>query len=311
MKKSLGGTIALMMLLAASAMFAGCLDGGKDDVLNKVFVTILPQAQMVEAIAGEGIEVDVLIPAGQSPHSYSLTPGQLKDLSEADIFFMVGSGVEFEITNLDIIRETNRDIVVVDLSSGVELKAWDEHHGAGHDHEEVPTRAAEEDDHDHEGNDPHIWLSPRNMIVMAENVRNALISYDPDNRDEYTANHASYMADLNTTISKMEELLQGHEDGEFLAYHPAWGYFGDDFDLVQISIEDAGKQPGPQGIAAVIDQAKEHNITVVFVEPQFDTSSANQIADEIGGRVVVVDPLARDYLSNMVKVATEMAAGFH
>ncbi len=97
---------------------------------------------------------------------------------------------------------------------------------------------------------------------------------------------------------------------KFLTYHPAWGYFADAFDLIQLSVEEGGKEPGPQGVASLIDQARDENITVVFVEPQFDTSSASQIANAIGGKVVTVDPLSSDYMENLRIVAEKMREGF-
>ncbi len=306
MKKK--GTILAMAALVATfsmVMAAGCLDDDeKEDGIDTVVVSILPQKEMVESIAGNDIEVIVMIPDGQSPHSYSPTPGQLIDLADADLYFKVGSGVEFEVTHMDTLKEANTDMKVVDTSEGITIKSFDEHHGAhDHDHEE-------EDDHDHEGGtDPHIWLSPSNMKKMADNVLDALIEEDPDGEADYKANHDSYISTLNDAISFMEGKLGPHEDEAFLVYHPAWGYFGDEFDLVMLSIEEEGKAPGPQGVAAIIEQAQEHNITVVFVSPQFDSSSAETIADEIGGEVVSVNPLAVDYIENLKTVATRMEAG--
>jgi zinc transport system substrate-binding protein len=79
---------------------------------------------------------------------------------------------------------------------------------------------------------------------------------------------------------------------------------------VQIAVEEDGKAPGPQGIASLIEQAEHDNITVVFAEPQFDSSSAQQIADAIGGSVVKVDPLAVDYQTNLKDIAQKMVDGF-
>jgi zinc transport system substrate-binding protein len=318
MKKK--GTILAMAALLATfsmVMAAGCLDDDeKEDGINTVVVSILPQKEMVEAIVGDDIEVIVMIPDGQSPHSYSPTPGQLIGLAEADLYFKVGSGVEFEVTHIDTLKEANTDMKVVDTSEGITIKSFDEHHGAhDHDHEhdhEEDEHDHEEDEHDHDhegGTDPHIWLSPSNMKKMADNVLNALIEEDPDGETDYKANHDTYISTLNDAISFMEEKLGPHEDEAFLVYHPAWGYFGDEFHLVMLSIEEEGKAPGPQGVAAIIEQAQEHNITVVFVSPQFESSSAETIADEIGGEVVSVNPLAVDYIDNLKTVATRMEAG--
>ncbi|MDP3065158.1 MAG: zinc ABC transporter substrate-binding protein, partial [Methanobacteriaceae archaeon] len=90
---------------------------------------------------------------------------------------------------------------------------------------------------------------------------------------------------------------------KILVYHPAWGYFCRDYGLEQISIEKEGKEPTPQDLSLVIDEARRENIKVVFVAPQFNQRNAQTVATEIGGQVVLVDPLARNYLENLKKVA--------
>ena len=105
-------------------------------------------------------------------------------------------------------------------------------------------------------------------------------------------------------------MLQPYVGKSFMTYHPAWGYFSDTYNLKQIAIEDNGKQPGPAGVAAVIEQAKNELIKVIFVAPQFDVASAETIADEIGGRVVFADPLMSKYQETMNSLASEMLTGF-
>ncbi len=82
-----------------------------------------------------------------------------------------------------------------------------------------------------------------------------------------------------------------------MVFHPAWGYFADEFDLVQVPIEIAGSEPSPREMALLMDHAGEEGIGVVFVSPQFSTSSAETIAQELGASVVVIDPLAADWLA--------------
>ena len=92
-----------------------------------------------------------------------------------------------------------------------------------------------------------------------------------------------------------------------MVYHPAWTYFARDYGLEQIPIEKEGKEPTPQGIASLIKQARENNITVIFASPQFNTKTADVIAEEIDGRVVLINPLEKNYLENMRKVAEAFA----
>ena len=88
-----------------------------------------------------------------------------------------------------------------------------------------------------------------------------------------------------------------------LVFHPAWGYFADEFGLVQIPVEIEGKEPTAAELAQVIDFANARGIRTVFVQPQFSTRAAEAVARSIGGNVVPIDPLAEDYVTNMKRVA--------
>ncbi len=92
-----------------------------------------------------------------------------------------------------------------------------------------------------------------------------------------------------------------------MVFHPAWGYFADQYGLIQVPIEHEGKSPGARALAATIDQAKQENIKVVFVQPQFDKRQARQVAQAIGGVAVAVDPLAADDVDNLRRVGREFA----
>ena len=91
-----------------------------------------------------------------------------------------------------------------------------------------------------------------------------------------------------------------------LVYHPSFGYFAWEYNLDMISIEEEGKEPTASDVASLIEYAKEHKIKVIFASPQFNPQSARVIADEVGGRVVFIDPLARDYIANLRRILGEM-----
>ena len=84
-----------------------------------------------------------------------------------------------------------------------------------------------------------------------------------------------------------------------MVFHPSWGYFATEYGLEQIAVEIEGKEPSAKDMANFIEKALERNIKVVFASPQFNQQSARTIADEIGGEVVSIDPLAEDYITNM------------
>jgi zinc transport system substrate-binding protein len=92
-----------------------------------------------------------------------------------------------------------------------------------------------------------------------------------------------------------------------MVFHPSWGYFADAYQLQQIAIEHEGKQPGARALSQLIEQAKQNQIKVVFVQPQFDQRQAEQIARAIDGKVMAVDPLAANYIDNLRQVAQQFS----
>jgi zinc transport system substrate-binding protein len=281
-------TAAVVLLLS------GCVSE-EDEGKIGVVVTLPPQVEMIEAIGGERIKVTVMVPVGESPHDYSPTPTQMTNVAAAEIFFIVGSGVEFETNFLDEIVSQNRDLTVVNCSEGIAFREM----GGSHENHEAEQGSR----------DPHVWLSPQNARQMVMNLCKGLVGIDPDGREFYETNRDSYISRLEELDEQIGELFEGKEGAAFLVYHPAWGYFADAYGIVELAIEEGGKKPGPAGVAAIIEQAKSLGIKVVFVSPQFSRSSAETIADEIEGEVVTVDPLAQDYIENLEYVAGELAKG--
>jgi len=248
-----------------------------------VAVTILPQQEFVVRVGGDKVDITVMVPPGASPHTYEVTPAQMVQLSKAMVYCKVGSPIEFELAWLDKLLAQNKDILVVDCSKGIDL--------------------IQSDDPDEPGMDPHIWTSPRNAKIMVQNICAGLSQADPQNRQYYENNRDSYLKNLDELDIEMGALLTGAGAQTFIVYHPAWGYFARDYGLQQLGIEQEGKEPKAAYMSRLINEARLQNIKVIFISPEFDSRNAEAIAREIGGRVVIIDPLAGDYLQNMREVA--------
>lgn len=288
---------AVMILTVVLVVLAltGTAEETDSDTLV-VAVTILPQAGFVEAIGGDKVEVLVMVPPGASPHIYEVTPDQMIKLSRAKMYVKVGLPVEFELAWMDKLIAANVSMRVVDCSEGIQVLEMDENH---HDHDH-------EQDHGHTGLDPHIWLSVRNAAIMVQNIRAGLALIDPANEAYYEKNCADYLEQLEKLDSEITESLSEVENRRFIVFHPAWGYFARDYRLTQIAVEQDGKEPDVQYQVRLIEEARERDIRVVFVSPQYSAKRAQVIAGAIGGRVVIIDPLAKDFIGNMRLVASAM-----
>jgi zinc transport system substrate-binding protein len=156
--------------------------------------------------------------------------------------------------------------------------------------------------------DPHVWTSPILVKSMASRIRDALVKLDPTHAGVYEHNYSQFASDLDRLDAEIRARLSPYTGRAFLVFHAAWGYFADAYSLRQIPIEAEGKELGPRALARVIDEARAKGIKVVFVQPQFSRRSAELIAEQIGGHVVAVDPLAENYIENMRRVAASFAA---
>ena len=271
-------------------------DGALDDNKFGIVVTVVPQVEMAERVGGDLVRVTLMVPVGQSPHDYAPTATQMAEVQDAEVYFKVGSGVEFETANMEDILEVNSHLIVIDGSQGIEIMEMEDH-----DHD---TRA------DDVGLDPHIWLNPQNAIIMVENLLDGLVSADPNNATAYEENAAEYIAELEALDSEIQEMLAPYVNRSFMIQHPAWGYYAHRYGINQLAVENLGDVPSPQELADLIDEAQNENVKVIFVSPQFDASSAVTIADGIDGSVVLIDSLAENYIENLRYVSQEMKEAF-
>lgn len=280
--------VALLLVVSVIGIVAFGEERETDDRIQ-IIVSILPQVEFVEAVGGDHVRATVMVPPGEEPHTYEPTSSQMRSLENADIYFKVGSGIDFELAWMDRFEALNPGILIIDGSSNIALIPMTDSKGGAMD--------------------PHIWLSPANAKIMVQTLLDSLIMIDPLNASDYENNSRSYIEMLDRLDTTISTELSSFESRRFLVYHPAWGYFAARYDLEQMSIEVEGKEPTAHGLAKIIDQAKEYNINLVLISPEFSTRMAEQIADEIGGVVIQTDPLAKNYKENIEYIAEKLSEG--
>jgi len=274
-----------------------------------VVVSIPPQKYFVERIGGEYVNVTVMLPPGASPATYEPKPQQLQNLADAEAYARIQ--VPFENAWWERIRSGNPEMKVVDLTEGVNrmpMAAEHSHPGEEHHHHSD----ADEHQHDQEASsqtetvanpDPHIWLSPPLVKEQAQTIYAALVELDPSRQQIYQENLNAFIADLDQLDQDIQQTLSGVENRTFMVFHPAWGYFARAYNLEMVPIEVGGNEPSAAEMSKLVSKAKADNIQVIFAQPQFSTRNAKTIANEIGGEVILLDPLAEDWMSNMSKVS--------
>jgi len=282
----------------------GCTPQGKqtqkqpiDKEVLDITVSVEPQKYFVEKIGGDRVKVNVMVPAGSEPHTYEPKPQQLRNLSVAEAYIIVG-GDSFETAWLPRIKSVNNNLAVIDSGKGVaRIKIDSAHHHHHHHHHE------DEEEKVKESGDPHIWLAPSAVKIQAKNIYEGLIKIDPANQLEYQKNLEEFIAEIDSLDDKIETNLAGIKNRKFIVFHPAWSYFAREYNLEQIAIEVEGTEPSAAELKDLIATAKKENIKIIFVEPQFSQRSAEVIAKEIDGKVIAIDPLAPDWANNLLKVS--------
>ncbi len=250
-------------------------------------VTIVPQKQFVSVVAGENSEVTVMIPPGYSPGNYAPRPSELTKFSDADIYFSIG--VPADIQNiLPKAKEFNQDIKIVNLAERVSQK---------YDDRTFPNGSR----------DPHIWLSPKRVIHIVKVIRDELINLNPQKEQLYKENTAEYIEKIRETDQKVKSILNEKENNYFLVYHPSFGYFADEYNLNMVSIEEGGKEATAKHLQEIIDFAKKNNIERIFYQAEIDSRQTQALAEEIGAELVKLDPLAENYLNNLIEMAKKLA----
>ena len=259
-----------------------------------VFVSIAPQKYFVHQIGRERVDVQVMVSPGASPATYEPKPRQMAALSKTAIYFAIG--VPFEKNWLKKITAANPNMQVVHTDHGIQKIPMSAHHHEADHHPEK----------DHNGEpDPHIWLSPTLVMIQARTIRDALQEIDPGYRSVYETNYEAFAATLAALDAELRNMFADKQGFQFMVFHPSWGYFAHTYGLKQVAVEIEGKDPKPAQLKELIEHAKENEIKIIFVQPQFSSKSAKLVAKEIDAQVVVADPLAQDWSRNLREVVKE------
>ncbi|MFH1373640.1 MAG: zinc ABC transporter substrate-binding protein [bacterium] len=283
--------LVLLLALSSAGLITEAEESREKGARLNLFVSILPQVYFVERVGGDLVDVEVLVGPGQSPATLDLTPRKVARLSQADTYFRIG--VPFEQRLVDKIIAGFPDLPVIDTRRGIELRVMaDDHH-----------------DHHHHGTDPHIWLDPQLVKIQAATICDQLCRLDSAHALIYRGNLAAFEADLDSIDAEIARLLAPWRDSRFYVFHPSYGYFADAYGLQQVAVEQAGKEPGGRQLTALVEQARQDSVKIIFVQAQFSSSGAEAIATAIGGQVVLLDPLAQDYLNNLRDMAHKISQG--
>jgi len=288
----------LLLLVMMPIIVSGCQTTNSDQASqNVISVSINPQKYFVERLAGNHFSVNVLVQPGQNPENYEPSPSQMREVSASAAYVQIGA--PFETVWVDKIKASNPDMVIFDSSVGIERIPLEDHFHVG---EESTTGNRSDDELD-----PHIWTSPQLVKIQSANITDLLIHLDPAHEQDYRANLADFLADIEQLHQELQREFKDLTNRKFMVYHPAWGYFARDYGLEQIAIEIGGTEPSAKEMSQIINLAETDQIKVIFVQPEFSSRSAETIATEIGGKVIPISSLEYDWLENLRSIGRVLA----
>jgi len=256
---------------------------------HHVIVSVSPHRFFVQKIAGDTLTVGLMVPAGASAHTYDPTPKQMIAASNAAIWFRIGES--FENKAIAAMKQQTPSMRIVDLRENLDLIS-DPTHVCAH----------------HKGcMDLHFWLSPKLAKIQAQTITKALIELYPQNADLYQKNLAIFEKELDELDQEIAKTLSRLPSRTIMVSHPAYGYFARDYDLNQFSIEFEGKDPTPQQLTKILNEAYKQNIKTIFIQPQYSSKGAKLIAEQIHARVITLDPYSEDFYTTLREIANNIA----
>ncbi|KXK26000.1 MAG: High-affinity zinc uptake system protein ZnuA precursor [candidate division WS6 bacterium OLB20] len=295
MKKLFPVVVAFILIAAGVAVL---LTGSPVHVSKEtVAASIPPVASLTRQIAGDHIEVVQILPAGASPHTYSLKVSDRENLEQSALVFVIGHGIDDWVSGEFVEQER-----IVTLDRTIELLDYDDEHGhEGEEHEEEASHTegeeheeeTGEEHEEHTGTDPHYWMSAGNAVLMAETITEELKKLAPEHSEVFDANLDRLRTELLALRDDAATRFSQVSDPEIITFHDAFSYFADETGIeIVASIEEfPGREPSAAYLQSVGEQITENNVTVLFKEPQLSDAVIQPLADDYGASVYTLDPL--------------------
>lgn len=265
MKKGIAVILAVLLMIAS----VGCARRAEQNVRFRVVTSFYPLYIMALNITDgvPGVQVDNM--AGQQTgclHDYQLQSKDMKNIEQADVFVINGSGME---NFMDKVTSRLPNLRVVNSSEGIEQITDD-------------TGTV----------NPHLWVSISNYILQVQNIEKGLSAADPQNASVYQKNTEDYVVKLTELKDKMHAELDPVPHKDIITFHEAFPYFAKEFGLNIAAVvnREPDSQPSARELAETILLIRQSGIPAVFAEPQYPKSAADIVAKESGATVYSLDP---------------------
>jgi zinc/manganese transport system substrate-binding protein len=311
---------AAVVLSSALALVAcGDDDDAGGDGPNVVATTGIV-ADLAEAVAGPGVDVEQVIPDASSPHDYQLSAQDRQVVEEADLLVVSGASLE---TGIPLDEVDAPQWVLADHIG--ELLPFEE--AGSHEHasdEHASDAAAGEEEHtaeeenEHGTVDPHVWMDPARVAAALPSLADALSEADPSDASGYDERAQAYAKQLDKLDAELERTLASvpASDRELVTSHDSLGYFADRYGFEVVATAFPASGPEAEASAGLIgeveDAVREHDVPAVFAQLEDDPETLRLIADETGVEIeeglIIESPGAAGSYEEMLRLDADLVA---
>lgn len=303
---------ALTVAFASASILAACgsnTDSStSDDKKTEIYTSTFATAAIAREIGGDQVNVKMIVPPGADPHSYEPTSKQLTEIAKGDLFLLTGTTLEpyskkiqESLKGTDVrFVETSKDVTL--LESDATLHAHEEeghtedehaHEEAGHDDHATDEHAHEDEEHDHGKYDPHVWLDPVNAKAMARSITTALSKEVPKDKATFEKNLKAFDQQADALDKEFKQAVADGSKKELLVTHAAYGYLAERYGFTQLPIAgiSPSDEPSQKQLAALVKEARMHDLKYVAFEETVSPKVARVIQKEIGAKSVTIHNL--------------------
>lgn len=275
--------------ILVSFVLAGCGNRHKS-YENTLVVSIAPLKYIIETVTCGDFPVEVLVPEGVSPETYSPTPRQMSIAEKSPAIFVTGL-IDFENELSSRLRKLLNNNTIIDLSKGIDLIEGT----CSHNH-----RDRESGLHNH-GTDPHVWTSPAQLIILARNAYRAIEAIYPDSL-KYREAYVKLDMELKALDEEVASKISDSGIEYILVYHPALTYYARDYGIIQVALESEGKEPSAVHMRNIVSLAKDNGVKHILYQREFSGSAVKAAAKEIGASIVGINPLAENIPEEITRI---------
>lgn len=274
----------LIYIIILCAVIVSCKQASKpSNEGNKptVTVTIPPYQYFVNKIAGDKVDVNVMVSNGNNPETYEPYAQQMVELAQSALYLKVGN-IGFEQTWMKKLQQNAPDMKVIDTSVGI-----------------TPAKTPG-------GNtDPHVWMSCKNARIISRNILKALCELKPEDKALFEKNYQSLLHSIDKRDSVITKLATKDPTFEhkFVIYHPILTYFARDYKLEQLAIEEEGREPSAAQLQSLIEKAKREHIKYCLIQAEFANRNTKTFISESHTKPFEINPLQGNWDRAMAEVA--------